>query len=155
MQIRFIHDNEISEVAALMWSLSAAYIVNDSPPEVQAFFRDENNEDGLRRFMAAGAVYRVAEIDGAIAGFLAMRENRHVFHMFVAPAHHRKGVAKALWSVARSAAIEAGNPGLFTVNASNYAVPVYEAMGFARTAPMQCKNGIYFNPMQLDERTGS
>ncbi len=49
----------------------------------------------------------------------------------------------------------AGNPGLFTVNASNYAVGVYEALGFARTAPIQCKNGIYFNPMQLDERTGS
>ena len=56
-----------------------------------------------------------------------------------------------LWEVARPAAIDAGGSGSFTVNASNFAVPVYEAMGFVRTAPTQCLKGLYFNPMSLVE----
>jgi GNAT superfamily N-acetyltransferase len=97
----------------------------------------------------AGIVYHVAENDNRIVGFVALRDNRHVFHMFVDKACHRQGIAAALWQRVRETALAAGNPGEFTVNASNYAVPVYEKMGFVRTAEMQCKNGIYFNPMLL------
>jgi GNAT superfamily N-acetyltransferase len=104
----------------------------------------------VRKFLRAGTVYRVAEVDGRIAGFIAIRDNKHVFHMFVDKSHHRKGIATALWDAARRAAIEAGNPGLFTVNSSNFALPMYEKLGFVRTADMQQKNGIFYNPMQLD-----
>lgn len=142
-------DADVPAVSALMWQLSEAFIVHDSAPEWAAAFARENDVDGIRRFVAAGTVYRVAEIDGAIAGFIALRDNRHVFHMFVDQACQRMGVARALWKAAREAAVAAGNPGLFTVNSSNYAVPVYEAFGFVRTGPTQHKNGIYFNPMQL------
>jgi hypothetical protein len=38
--------------------------------------------------------------------------------------------------------------GVFTVNASNYAVPLYEALGFERTAPMQV-SVVRYNPMRL------
>ena len=136
-----------------MRSLSKELIVHDSGPEAAATFLRENDDEGVRGFVRSGMVYHVADHDGAIAGFIAVRENKHVFHMFVAKAFHRQGIARALWQVARRAALDAGNPGSFTVNSSNYAVPVYEAMGFVRTAPTQCKNGIYFNPMQLDGAT--
>jgi hypothetical protein len=39
-------------------------------------------------------------------------------------------------------------PGEFTVNASNYAVALYEALGFERTAPMQV-GIVRYNPMRL------
>ncbi len=150
MKIRTITDPDIPVIARLMWSLSSEYIVHDTTPEAAAAFERENNEEGVRGFLNAGMMYRVAEIDGAVAGFIAMRDNKHLFHMFVDKAHHRKGIATALWHEARRAAIEAGNPGVFTVNASNYALPVYEALGFVRTDGTQCKNGIYYNPMLLD-----
>jgi hypothetical protein len=38
--------------------------------------------------------------------------------------------------------------GAFTVNASNHAVPFYEALGFVRTAPVQVAQVLY-NPMRL------
>ena len=152
MQIRKLTDDDIPAVAALMRALSEEFIVHDSAPEVQAAFILENNAAGIRRFVDAGMDYRIAVVDGCIAGFIAMRDNSHVFHMFVEKAYQRKGVATALWQAARLDALAAGNPGLFTVNASNYAVPVYERMGFSGTGGMQCKNGIYYNPMQLDGR---
>ncbi|HWI98136.1 MAG TPA: GNAT family N-acetyltransferase [Burkholderiales bacterium] len=51
------------------------------------------------------------------------------------------------WSVARTDCLAAGNPGGFTVNSSNNAVAIYEKLGFVRTAPMQNKDGVLYNPM--------
>ncbi len=133
-----------------MRSLSDEFIVHECTIEAAASFARENDVNGITAFVRAGMAYYVADIDGLIAGFIAIRENKHIFHMFVDKAFHRQGIAKALWQVAREAAIDAGNPGVFTVNASNYAMPVYEAMGFVRTASRQCKNGIEYNPMQID-----
>jgi GNAT superfamily N-acetyltransferase len=152
MHIRPLHEDDIPAIARLMWSLSEEFIVNDSAPEAAAAFKRENDEDGVRGFLRAGMRYHVAEADGAIAGFIAVRENKHLFHLFVDKAWHRRGVGRRLWDVARQAALAAGNPGLFTVNSSNGAVAVYEAFGFVRTDIMQQKNGLYFNPMQLDGR---
>ena len=123
--------------------------MHESSADAAASFIVENNEEGIRGFVNAGMAYYVAEKEGAIVGFIALRDNKHVFHMFVDKAHHRQGIAAALWRCALAAAFEAGNPGEFTVNASNYALPVYAKMGFVPTAEMQCKNGIYYNPMQL------
>lgn len=149
MRIRPIQDSDIPAVAALMRSLAEEFIVHESSAEAAATFITENNEEGIRGFVNAGMAYYVAEKDRAIVGFIALRDNKHVFHMFVDKAHHRQGISAALWQCARDAALEAGNPGEFTVNASNYALPVYARMGFVPTAEMQCKNGIYYNPMQL------
>jgi GNAT superfamily N-acetyltransferase len=151
MQIRPLHDSDIRAVATLMRSLSDEFIVHECTPEAAAYFANENNESGIRGFVQSGMAYYVAEKDDQIAGFIALRDNRHVFHMFVDKAYHRQGIASALWQVARAAALATGNPGQFTVNASNYALSVYEKMGFVRTAETQCKNGIYFNPMRLDQ----
>ncbi len=136
-----------------MRSLSDEFIVHESSPDAAAAFARENDEEGIRAFVRVGMAYYVAEKNGAVAGFIAIRDNKHIFHMFVDKAHHRQGIARDLWTVARQAALEAGNPGAFTVNASNYALPVYQAMGFVRTAPTQLKNGIYYNPMQLGGAT--
>jgi GNAT superfamily N-acetyltransferase len=104
----------------------------------------------VRGFIARGHVYHVALIDGELAGFIAMRDASHLFHMFVDQRWQRRGVARRLWDASRQAALAAGNPGIFTVNSSNYALPIYEAWGFVRTAPTQCVKGLYFNPMRLE-----
>jgi GNAT superfamily N-acetyltransferase len=143
-------DRDIPAVAQLMRKLSEEYIVNEGSAAAASNFFRENDEQGLRNFVAAGIVYHVAERDDTILGFIAVREKKHLFHMFVDKQHHRQGIARALWAVARQAAIEAGNTGVFTVNSSNYALPVYKAMGFVPTAPKQFTNGLYYNPMQLD-----
>ncbi len=142
---------DLPAAAALMRELALEFFLNDCSDDAVAAFTRENDADGLRRFMHAGTQYYVAEVAQGLAGFIAMRDNQHLFHMFVAKEHQRQGLARALWRHARQRAIEQGNGGLFTLNASNYAVPVYERMGFVRTAPTQYKHDIPFNPMQLDE----
>jgi GNAT superfamily N-acetyltransferase len=149
MLIREIEPGDLPAVARLFKDLSEQFIVHESTPEGAATFLRENDEQAIRRYIERGHVYHVAEIAGEIAGFIAVRERKHLFHMFVGVKWQRQGIARKLWEVARAAAIEGGGSGSFTVNASNYALPVYEAMGFVRAAPMQCVKGLYFNPMEL------
>lgn len=149
MLIRPISHQDIPAVAALLHTLATDFIVHDIARPAAATFLRENSAEGLQCFIDAGIVYHVAEINAAICGFVAVREHKHLFHLFVERAFHGRGIARQLWQVARQAAIDAGNEGIFTVNASNYAMPVYEKFGFVRTAPTQEAKGLRYNPMQL------
>ncbi|MDQ1922441.1 GNAT family N-acetyltransferase [Massilia pseudoviolaceinigra] len=149
MRIRPIEPSDIPAVVALFRALATEFIVHESPPEVVATFLRDNDEQGFQGFLAKGYVYHVAEIGGELAGFIAIRERKHLYHMFVGKNFHGRGVARAMWDVARREAIDGGGDGSFTVNSSNYALPVYQAMGFERTSPMQSVNGLFFNPMKL------
>ena len=147
MRLRDMNDADIGAVAGLLEVLARDYfLATCSPGQALAFLRD-NDAQALRRMVAGGYAYQLAEIDGQLAGFIGMRERRHVYHLFVASRFQRRGVGRRLWENARQNAMDHGAEGVFTVNASNYAVPMYENLGFVRAAAMQTKNGLQFNPM--------
>ena len=94
--------------------------------------------------------YQLAHIDGELAGVVAMRDNTHLFHMFVPRALHRRGMARRLWQAARDASLARGGVTAFTVNSSLYALPLYESLGFAATGPKVETGGIAFVPMRME-----
>ena len=147
MLIRPVEDDDVAAVASLLNALARQFIVHESTLPWAATFLRENDECAIRCHVASGYVYHVAELDGEIAGFIGVRACNHLFHLFVGVRWQRQGVGRQLWQAARTAATAAGGSGQFTVNASNFAVPAYQALGFARTAPMQSMKGLFFNPM--------
>jgi GNAT superfamily N-acetyltransferase len=147
MLIRPMLGADVAPVAQLLRTLALTYIVHDMHPEPAATFLRENDAEAIARHLERGFVYHVAEDDGAIAGFVGMREGRHLFHLFVGTPWQGRGLSRRLWDCARGAAIAAGGAPPFTVNASNYAVPAYLRLGFVPTGPMMEKNGVRFNPM--------
>jgi GNAT superfamily N-acetyltransferase len=149
MLIRPLDPADLPACARLLRASAIEFIVHESSREGACTFLRENDEAGMRGHVAAGHVYHVAVDGGAIAGFIAIRANSHVFHMFIDKRWHRQGLARRLWEVARAATLARGGSGSFTVNASNFAVPVYTSFGFERTAPTQCVKGLYFNPMRF------
>jgi GNAT superfamily N-acetyltransferase len=149
MLIRPMEEADIPAAARLFRELALEFIVHDSSVEDASTFVRENDEEGIRGYVARGHVYHVAVEDGELVGFIAVRDGSHLFHLFVAKRWHGRGVARRLWDVAREAALAAGNQGAFTVNSSRYAQPVYASFGFVPTAPMQCVRGLRFVPMQL------
>ncbi|UVW26907.1 GNAT family N-acetyltransferase [Massilia sp. H6] len=152
MLIRPLQAGDIPAVAAMLRELAREFIVHESTLEGASTFLAENNAQGIRGFLASGHVYHVALIEGELAGFVAIRGCNHLFHLFVGKRWQRRGVGRALWVTARAAAQGSGGDGSFTVNASNFAVPVYGALGFVRTGPTACVKGLYFNPMRLARR---
>ena len=82
-------------------------------------------------------------------GVIAMRDHSRLYHLFVAQAQQRRGIATQLWQHARQHAITAGNPQRISVNATLYAQPIYEHYGFRTSGPKVETKGIVFVPMQL------
>jgi GNAT superfamily N-acetyltransferase len=92
--------------------------------------------------------YLLAYSDSQLAGFIAIRDGSHLFHLFVERSHQRQGIARRLWERAlRELCIPGGNGG-FTVNSSLSAVPVYQAFGFVPVGSIQSAHGISFLAMR-------
>jgi predicted GNAT family N-acyltransferase len=93
--------------------------------------------------------YLIAEEGGDLAGFIAIRDQTHVFHMFVARHHQRCGLAKELWRRSREErAHSSGSGEAFTVNSSLIAEPVYKRFGFERVSDPIQEAGIEFVPIR-------
>lgn len=149
MHVRPATAGDAAGISALILGVSRFFTLHPDGEGAEAFLANLS-PDAIGRYLASPAfAYRVAEEDGALAGVVAIRDNTHLHHLFVASAHHGRGLARRLWDAAQNAALAAGNSGEFTVNSSIYAIPVYERFGFQPTGPRVEQNGIAFVPMKL------
>lgn len=97
---------------------------------------------------APNMAYYKATQGEKLAGVVALRDNAHLYHLFVAPAFQGQGLSRSLWEQVREDALKRGNVGQFTVNSTPHAVPVYERFGFKATGPRVEMRGIAFMPMR-------
>jgi GNAT superfamily N-acetyltransferase len=148
-QLRVGTPDDAPAMAALIASFQAE--LTDDPRGAGAEdFLASVSEAAERDYLASPRYrYLVAERDGALLGFIALRELGHVFHLFVARPCQGQGVARALWQQARAQALAAADLPRFTVNASLRALPVYRAFGFQAVGGVQSAHGISFQPMVL------
>jgi ribosomal protein S18 acetylase RimI-like enzyme len=154
MEIRLATAADTKQLSKLIEDLALKFITPEFSPEAAAHFLQANNEAAIQRFMQQGFVYFVAEVAGSrgteLIGCIGMRDHSHLYHLFISETWQRQGVARKLWQQAICYCEAQGNPGRYTVNSSNNAVAVYQALGFIATGPMQQMHGVLFNPMQLD-----
>ena len=92
--------------------------------------------------------YLLAYSDSQLAGFIAIRDGSHLFHLFVERSRQRQGIARRLWERALKELCVPTSDGGFTVNSSLSAVPVYQAFGFVPSESIQRVHGISFLPMR-------
>jgi GNAT superfamily N-acetyltransferase len=92
--------------------------------------------------------YLVAYSDSQLAGFIAIRDGSHLFHLFVERAHQRQGIARRLWERALEELCAPNSDGGFTVNSSLSAVLVYQSFGFTPAGSIQSMHGSSFLPMR-------
>jgi len=106
--------------------------------------------DAIRLYIERGDIYYVAEHDGTLVGVAGVRDGEHLSHNFVDKEWHRKGISNQLWKLVSEECIRRGNFGSFNLNASTYAIPVYQKWGFKITGPMSHDHGLAFTPMELE-----
>ena len=136
-------------ISEFVCGLSEEFITPQFPPAAQASFLQDHSEEKLKERLAGDFRFYVAESEGQIAGVAAIRSNAHLYYLFVGKRHQRAGLARRLLSQVVEDSLAGGNPGRFTVNASNHAVPAYEKLGFRRTEPTKNSDGVQYNPMEL------
>ena len=149
INIRLADVSDIPSIVALTTTLCRKCIAPDcTAAGAERLLASMGPEDTTKRF-AGSFRYFVACDGGQVIGVIAMRENSHLFHLFVATSHQRRGIARALWRIAQQSCLDAGNSGHFTVNSSRAARPVYKAFGFVGEGEA-CIDGVPFIPMTLD-----
>ncbi len=149
LKIRSATVNDAQAIHILIASL-AAYFVEPGSQGEQDFLKTIAPEAIAGYVIDPAFIYLIGEVDGELAGVIALKERVHVYHMFVAVKFQRQGIAQELWEKIKNMAQAQGNPGWFTLNATPYAVPVYERFGFKATGVQVDKYGLSFVPMRLE-----
>lgn len=146
--IRELEPEDVAAVSALAMQTFDALVGHELTDEGVAEYARYVDPDALRARQQSDHFTLVAFVDGQLAGMIEFRRNQHLSMLFVNPAFHRRGIARRLYEVAM-ARVTRDSPDIdeVTVNASRYAVPVYEKLGFTATGAEQTVNGIIFMPM--------
>jgi len=149
LQIRTATVKDSHEISALITRNSKALLNDDFDNGGLDFFLRSVETQSIREYMDQGFFYLVAEEEQSIIGVIAIKDNSHMFHLFVDQNHHQRGIAKMLWQQMREQSIERGNNGEFTLNSTTYALPVYQRWGFEVISEAKRAYGIRYTPMKL------
>ena len=84
-----------------------------------------------------------------LVGMMALRENCHISLAFIRGDFHRQGIGRMLYAEAKKYALNMGTE-VITVNASEYGIPFYKAMGFYETDMQLVSDGIIYTPMEAN-----
>ena len=112
--------------------ICAVYLASrrDALPYLPELHSDEATLRWIVNDLLLTSVVRIAETDGRIAGFLALK-SEEIDHLYVHPDYYRRGVGRQLLTEARALSPERLH--LFAFQRNSRARAFYEAHGFVAT----------------------
>lgn len=141
---------DAAAISALILTLQPYLTIEPDGAGAEEFLVTLEPDIIRRNLLAENYRYQLAFDGAALAGVAALRDNTHLFSLYVGQPWHGQGVGRRLWEVVRDEALARGNPGSFTVNASAFAAGMYRRLGFTAVGPWAEMHGIRFLPMRLD-----
>jgi GNAT superfamily N-acetyltransferase len=137
-------------ISRLVSSLAPAFTLDPAGQGAEGFLHGISPEAICGYVEAANFAYFTGRLNDELAGVVALRDNSHLYHLFVARKFQGQGLARQLWVHARAHAQLTGYVREFTVNSTPIAVPVYEKFGFRATGARVETKGIAYVPMRLE-----
>ncbi len=155
IRIRTPRTDDATALTGLIHSLAGYFLADpERPQDAEAFFKTVSVEAHAARFLDDRYLYLLAVSGEQVVGMVALYENSHLYQLFVRADVQGRGLGRRLWETVRDWALEHGNPGVFTVNSSPYAVPVYRRFGFRETGVQEHRDGVAWVPMRLEAPAG-
>lgn len=149
LTIRAATPNDAAAISALIAPLLPLLTMEPDGAGAEKFIATMQAPAIARVLADARYDYLLGHVNGELAGVVAVRDHKHLFHMFVASTWQGRGFGKRLWQAARDRALPNNAKGAFTVNASAFAFEMYRHLGFVETAPRAEHDGIVYIPMRL------
>lgn len=147
--IRHAVPADADAISQLIHRVAGFCTVNPSGEGAEMFFSSISAQAIGSYITNANFLYLLGLFGDTFAGVVAVRDARHVFHLFVAPAFQYQGIGTTLALTAIKSSLAAKPSEIFTVNSSLPAVPFYARLGFQQHGPGVEDNGVAFIPMQL------
>lgn len=155
LHIRRAEDADASRISDLILGLVPYFTIHPDGQGAEVFLESVNTK-GVQGFLQSAQFdYFIAEYQNQIAGVVALRDNSHLYHLFVAPQFHGLGFGRQLWQFLLDFAKHKNtnqNLTSITVNSSINAVAMYRHFGFEPTSERQEMHGLAFVPMALQLR---
>jgi len=143
-----LEDAEV--LSHLVHRVVSYFTIHQDGRGAEPFFSSITSTAMAERLQSPQFRYWIAvDIQQEIIGAVGIRDNSHLYHLFVDPQHHQRGYGTQLWMHVKAYALANGNPGVFTVNSSLFAEKMYRQFGFVATAEKQEMHGLAFIPMTL------
>ena len=150
MLIRKANIIDADAISRVLSVLAEKFIIPDFGSEGRQRLLASMSRAIIAENINGGFRYHVAESQNDIVGVVGTSDDSHVYHLFVAESRQGRGLARRLWQTAMQDCLLRGNPGVFTVNSSLKAQPVYERFGFTAQSGPVTKDGVIFVPMRLE-----
>lgn len=121
-------------IGVLARRVTRRWILPEQPADAAAPLLAGMSAQAIRRKIRDGQRFHLAFVGEALAGVAAIREDSHVFQLFVGTRHQGQGIARKLWQRVLKDSIRRAGTRYFTLNAAVGAVPVYLRLGFEPNA---------------------
>ena len=148
MNIRRAAPSDASSIAALVRGFEAVLV--EDPSAAVPFWESMSERAHVANIASDRFVYYIAETDKRFPGFIAMRDDTHLFNLFVERLSQGRDVARAVLQHAERQLPPHARTASITVNASLNAVSAYQAFGFTAVGEVVRQHGIAFLPMRWD-----
>lgn len=153
LRIQPATDEQLPAFADLLYRSAVAFITPEFSDEAAQRFLQNENVEKLRSIVQGGGYYAGAWWQDQLAGFVGVRAPTHIVHLFVEQRFHHCAIGKALLAYALASIRLHTNSAIITVNSSNYALNFYSRAGFVCSDALQCKDGVFYTPMQINLST--
>lgn len=146
-----IMDGDEFAAAELIFRAFRNGIAADISREGVTNFYEYIQPDAILDRLSSNYKMQIAVLIDKILGVIETRDCSHISMLFVDDACRGRGIARKLVRTTVNSSLRE-NPSLQAITANSLpgSVPFYEILGFARTGPVQEKNGISIVPMTLD-----
>lgn len=148
LRFRLARVDDAPAIARLARRVVRRWITPTQPPHGALAVEEGLATPVIRKKIQAGQRFHLAFVHGALAGVAAVRNDNHVFQLFVGTRHQGQGIARKLWNRLRNDCMRRADTRVFTLNAALGAVPVYLHLGFVRDDdPRRLPNKVVSMPM--------
>ena len=138
MKIRRATLDDADRITDLIHRCSEKHILPEFGLEGRATYLWSHNHDAIKTLVQTCA-YWVAEKESRIIGVIGIQDRTHLYHLHVDPEFQKQGLGTRLWKTA-----QVRPQPRMTVNASRFAVPFYENLGFVLEGERNLNGVIYF-----------
>ncbi|MFA6229521.1 MAG: GNAT family N-acetyltransferase [Rhodanobacter sp.] len=153
VRCRLARPQDALAIGVLARRVTRQWILPEQPRRAAALLLAGMGARVVRSKILAGQRFHLAWLDGRLVGVAAMRDDSHLFQLFVSTRLQRRGIAGRLWQCTMRDAVRRAGTRHFTLNASAMAVPVYRRFGFVSSGPLTISpSGLITQPMHLDRR---
>jgi len=147
MRLANIHD--APAISRLSLRVVRRWIVPEQPAVAVMALEEGLRPSVIRQKIRAGQRFHLAFVDDTLAAVAAVRDDSHVFQLFVGTRYQGQGIARKLWDRLRRDCVRRAGTRVFTLNAAPGAVPVYLHMGFVLDhRPARARSKIVSVPMR-------